>query len=160
HNVMLGRYGETLLIDWGLAKATGRREPAAPEAAVEATLVPPSGSGHAPTVGGRVFGSPAYMSPEQAAGETESLGPITDVYGLGAIRFARLTGRPPVEGTTTEEVLDRVRRGAIPSPRSLNPSVPRSLEAVCLKALATHAKDRYPTAQVLAEEVEHWLADE
>ena len=86
HNVMLGRFGETLLIDWGLAKATGRREPVGPDAAREATLVPPSGSGHAPTLG--VLGSPPYMSPEQAAGEAESLGPATDVYGLGAILFA------------------------------------------------------------------------
>ena len=85
HNVMLGRFGETLLIDWGLAKATGRREPVGPEAAIEATLVPPSGSGHAPTLG--VLGSPPYMSPEQAAGEVGSLGPATDVYGLGAILF-------------------------------------------------------------------------
>jgi tetratricopeptide (TPR) repeat protein len=158
HNVMLGRYGETLLIDWGLAKATGRREPAGPGATIEVTLVPPSGSGHAPTVG--VLGSPPYMSPEQAAGEVESLGPATDVYGLGAILFALLTGDPPVEGATTEEVLDRVRRGSIRSPRSLNPNIPRALEAVCLRALATEPKDRYPTALALAEEVEHWLGDE
>ena len=146
------------MIDWGLAKATGRREPVGPDAAGEATLVPPSGSGHAPTLG--VLGSPPYMSPEQAAGEVESLGPATDVYGLGAILFALLTGEPPVEGKTTEEILDRVRRGAIRSPRSLNPNIPRALEAVCLKALAPQPEDRYPTALALAEDVEHWLADE
>ena len=71
-----------------------------------------------------------------------------------------LTGEPPVEGETIEEVLDRVRRGAIRSPRSLNPNIPRALEAVCLKALAPKPGDRYPTALALAEEVEHWLADE
>jgi eukaryotic-like serine/threonine-protein kinase len=158
HNVMLGRYGETLLIDWGLAKATGRREPAGAKAAVEATLVPPSGSGHAPTLG--VLGSPPYMSPEQAAGATESFSPATDVYGLGAILFALLTGKPPVEGETTEEVLERVRRGAIRSPRWLNPNIPRALEAVCLKALASDPRGRYATALALAEDVEHWLADE
>jgi WD40 repeat protein/tRNA A-37 threonylcarbamoyl transferase component Bud32 len=158
HNVMLGRYGETLLIDWGLAKATGRREASVPAAAVEATLVPPSGSGQAATVG--VLGSPPYMSPEQAAGETESLGPATDVYGLGAILFALLTGEPPVEGRTTEEILDRVRRGAIESPRSLNPRIPRALEAVCLKALAPKPEGRYPSARALADDLERWLADE
>ena len=157
-NVMLGRFGETLLIDWGLAKATGRREPAGPDAGREATLVPPSGSGHAPTLG--VLGSPPYMSPEQAAGEVESLGPATDVYGLGAILFALLTGEPPVKGGASDEVLDRVRRGAIRSPRSLNPSIPHALEGVCLKALALRPGDRYATALLLAEEVEHWLADE
>src|SRR5262249_28554514 len=95
HNVMLGRYGETLLIDWGVARVIGDREPVGPEAARESALVPPSGSGHAPTVG--AIGSPPYMSPEQAAGEAGSLGPATDVYGLGAILFALLTGRSPVE---------------------------------------------------------------
>jgi eukaryotic-like serine/threonine-protein kinase len=158
HNVMLGRFGETLLIDWGLAKATGRREPGNLDAAGAATLVPPSGSGHAPTLG--ALGSPLYMSPEQATGAADSLGPATDVYGLGAILFALLTGKPPVEGGTIDEILDRVRRGAIRLPRSLNPSIPRALEAVCLKALAPQPADRYPTAMALAEEVEHWLADE
>jgi len=158
HNVMLGRFGETLLIDWGLAKATGHREPVGPDAAREATLVPPSGSGHAPTIG--VLGSPVYMSPEQAAGEAESLGPATDVYGLGAILFALLTGEPPVEGGAIDVVLDRARRGVIRSPRALNPNIPRPLEAVCLKALAPQPGDRYATALALGEEVEHWLADE
>ncbi len=158
HNVMLGRYGETLLIDWGLAKATGRRAPAGPDAAGEPTLVPAFGGGHEPTVG--VLGSPQYMSPEQAAGEVESLGPATDVYGLGAILFALLTGGPPVEGGATDEVLDRARRGEIRTPRLLNPNVPRALEAICLKALAAKPGDRYPTARALAEDVEHWLADE
>jgi len=171
HNVMLGRYGETLLIDWGLAKATGHGEPAGSQAAREKTLAPPSGSGHAPTLG--VLGSPAFMSPEQAAlafvtaGDSlelkeamESLGPATDVYGLGAMLFALLTGEPPVEGKTTTEILDQARRGAIRPPRSVNPNIPGALEAVCLKALAPKPGDRYATAQALAEEVERWLADE
>jgi serine/threonine protein kinase len=173
HNVMLGRYGETLLIDWGLAKATGHGEPSGSEATLGSTLAPPSGSGHAPTMGG-LLGTPTFMSPEQAAlafvkgddklKETvESLGPATDVYGLGAILFALLTDEPPVEGKTTEtieKILDRVREGAIRRPRSLNPSIPRVLEVVCRKALAKKPEDRYPSAQALAEDIEHWLADE
>jgi serine/threonine protein kinase len=158
HNVMLGRYGETLLIDWGLAKATGHREPADTDAAREATLVPPSGGSHEPTVG--VIGSPAFMSPEQAAGVSGVLGPATDVYGLGAILYTLLTGQPPVTGLTGDEVRDRACRGEITPPRSLNPNLPRSLEAVCLKALALRPEDRYPTARALADDVEHWLADE
>src|SRR5262249_33568982 len=154
-NVMLGRFGETLLIDWGLAKATGRREPVSRDAPREATLVPPSGSGHEPTVG--ATGSPPHMSPEQAAGELDAVGPATPAFGRGAILFAMLTGAPPVDGSTTQEILDRVRRGAVASPRSLNPKVPRGLEAVCLKALARDPQDRYPTALALAQDVERWL---
>src|SRR5262245_15323770 len=157
-NVMLGRYGETLLIDWGLAKVTGRHEPAGSESAGEATLVPPSGSGHAPTVG--VLGSPPYMTPEQAAGAVDSLSSATDVYGLGAILFALLTAEPPVGGGTPDELLDRARRGVIRQPRSLNPSIPRALEAVCQKALSLEPGDRYPSARALAEDVERWMADE
>jgi serine/threonine-protein kinase len=93
HNVMLGRYGETLLIDWGLAKPTVRREPSGAADAREATFVPPSGSGHEPTVG--FLGSPSFASPEQAAGQIDALGSATDVYGLGAILYSLLTGVPP-----------------------------------------------------------------
>jgi serine/threonine protein kinase len=158
HNVMLGRYGETLLIDWGLAKATGRRKPPAPEDERESTLVPPSGNDHAPTIG--PIGSPSFMSPEQAAGESVSLGPTTDVYGLGAILFALLTGKAPVEGGVINEVLERVRNGSIRLPRSLNPNIPRALEAICLKAMALRPEKRYGSARELADEVERWLADE
>ena len=151
HNVMLGRYGETLLIDWGLAKATGRREtgrPAdtsGPAGTQEAPLVPGSGSGQEPTIG--VIGTPAFMSPEQAAGRVEALGPATDVYGLGAILYMLLTGTGPAGGPTVEDALDRARRGAIPAPRQANPRIPAALEAVCLKALSFRAEDRYPTAR-------------
>ena len=158
HNVMLGRFGETLLIDWGLAKATGRRDSACPEAAREATLVPPSGSGHAPTLG--VLGSPQYMSPEQASGAVESLGPATDVYGLGAILFTLFTGEPPVEGKTIAEILDRgagMRSGR--RDRSTRRSRGRSRRSVS-RALALKLEDRYSSARALADDVEHWLADE
>ncbi|WP_165068826.1 serine/threonine-protein kinase [Paludisphaera rhizosphaerae] len=157
HNVMLGRFGETLLIDWGLAKATGRRTPLDP-AVVEATLTPISGCDLAPTIG--VIGSPPYMSPEQASGDVAAFGPATDVYGLGAILYDLLTGRPPAMGDKVDVVLMRARVGDVPEPRSVNPNVPKPLEAVCLRALAKSPEDRYPTALALAEDVERWLADE
>ena len=158
HNVMLGRYGETLLIDWGLAKATGHRATGDPADTQEATLVTGSGSGHEPTIG--VIGTPAFMSPEQAAGRVEALGPATDVYGLGAILYMLLTATAPAGGPTVDDALDRARRGAITAPRQANPRVPAALEAVCLKALSLRAEDRYPTARALADDVERWLADE
>jgi hypothetical protein len=73
--------------------------------------------------------------------------------------YALLTGRPPVEADDVEEVLRRVQKGDIPPPRSLDPTIPRPLEAVCLKALATRPEDRYGSARELARDIENWMAD-
>jgi serine/threonine-protein kinase len=161
-NVMLGPYGETLIVDWGLAKAQSQAvgRPATQDHLAGVMIVPPSGSSHEPTAAGQVLGTPAYMSPEQARGELDKLGPATDVYSLGGTLYCLLTGRAPGSGATLQEVLDRVIRGEVPPLRSLRPEVPRPLEAICLKALAFRPEDRYPSARALAEEVEHWLADE
>jgi serine/threonine-protein kinase len=159
HNVMIGDYGEALIIDWGLAKVTGRRDPSDGERP-EATLVPPSGSGVEPTEAGRAIGTPAYMSPEQARGDLAALGPATYVYGLGAILYHLLTGRAPVGGANQEEILARAIGGEIPSSRTLNPNIPLTLEAVSRKALATRPEVRYPTARALADDLARWMADE
>jgi serine/threonine protein kinase/tetratricopeptide (TPR) repeat protein len=156
-NVIVGKHGETLVVDWGLAKAVGLREPGpAPD---ERTLVPSSASGSAETLPGSALGTPAYMSPEQAAGDLEKLGPRSDVYSLGATLYCLLTGRPPFEGEAGE-VLRAVQRGAFPTPRALAPSIDRALEAVCLKAMALKHEDRHATPGALAEDVERWMADE
>ncbi len=163
-NVMLGPYGETLIIDWGLAKRSSEasRDPSAvPEAPDGSSTVPTlSDEGIALTQAGRAMGTPAYMSPEQAAGRVEDLGPSTDIYALGAVLYAVLTGCSPVEGADVPEILDRVRRGSIELPRSHCPRVPRALAAIALKALALRPEDRYGSARTLAEDVERFLADE
>jgi serine/threonine-protein kinase len=159
-NVMLGSYGETLLVDWGLAKASGPDGEAGKQIIGEATLHPASGSGEAMTQTGQILGTPAYMSPEQAAGAGAQIGPASDIYSLGATLYVLLAGQAPVAKGEMAEVLDKVRRGAIPPPRQVQPDTPPALEAICCKAMALRAQDRYASALDLAADVEHWLGDE
>jgi len=157
-NIMLGKFGETLVVDWGLAKVLGQAEPA-PGVAGEPLRISASGE-VAATCAGRVMGTPAYMSPEQAAGNPDVLGPASDIYSLGAILYHLLANRPPFQGDHLAAVVDRVLQGDYPPPRAIRPQIPRPLEAVCLKAMALEPGDRYPSAMAMAEDVEHWLADE
>jgi non-specific serine/threonine protein kinase/serine/threonine-protein kinase len=159
-NVLLGPYGETLVVDWGLAKVTGRAGPEHSNSPSTAPLTVYGGAGSAETAAGQVLGTPGYMAPEQAAGEVERLGPATDVYGLGATLYHLLTGRGPFAELAAPDVLDRVRKGDFPRPRQLKRAVPPPLEAVCLKAMALCPEERYASPKALAEEVERWLADE
>ena len=157
-NIIVGKYGETLVVDWGLAKPLGRVEPG--QESGERTLVPSSASGSAETLPGSALGTPAYMSPEQARGELDRLGSRSDVYSLGATLYCLLTGRPPFEGEDIGEVLGKVQRGDFVPPRSLDPAIDPALEAVCLKAMALKPEDRYATCRALADDVERWMADE
>jgi serine/threonine protein kinase len=149
-NIMLGRYGETLVVDWGLAKTLNQTEQATSTGSVT------SGDSHH-THAGNVLGTPAYMSPEQAAGKIDQLGPATDIYALGGILHAILSGSAPVDGSTLEEVLDRVRRSDL---RPIPPSAPAGLGAISRKAMALRPEGRYAAASDLAADIERWLADE
>ena len=157
-NIIVGKHGETLVVDWGLAKSVGRAEPDL--AQEERTLIPPSASWSSETLPGSALGTPAFMSPEQAAGDLERLGPSSDVYSLGSTLYMLLTGALPFAGTDVGAVLEAVRRGEFERPRKLDPSIDRSLEAVCLKAMARSPKDRYVSARALADDLERWMADE
>ncbi len=161
-NVMLGPYGETLVVDWGLAKPFTRSggsvsiDEADDEHSGE--ILDESG---VQTVVGRAVGTPQYMSPEAAAGELHRLGPASDVYSLGATLYCLLTGQAPMPGDLPmTTILERVQAGDFASPRSVAPHTPPALEAVCLKAMAVRPEDRYPTVRALAEDLEHWLAGE
>jgi formylglycine-generating enzyme required for sulfatase activity len=109
---------------------------------------------------GQRVGTPAYMSPEQAAGRLDQVGPASDVYSLGASLYTLLAGRPPVIGDDLAGLLARVERGEFSPPHEAQPWVDRALSAVCLKAMARRPEDRYGSPRTLAEDLERWLADE
>lgn len=158
-NIMLGRYGETLVVDWGLAKLGTTESPGkSPEA--ESVLHPDSADQSAPTKLGSTIGTPNYMSPEQAAGELNKLGPASDVYSLGATLYHVLTGRPPFEDADVGVVLSAVQAALFPRPREIDARIAKPLEAICLKAMARNPEDRYASARELAEDIERHLADE
>lgn len=172
-NIMCGEFGETLLVDWGLAKrvdAESESDEATAETSSSGAASPTANPGQGEstcgprddgaTTEGVVVGTPHYMSPEQAAGAMSSVGPTSDVYSLGATLYFLLTGQAPHEGRTTAEVLDSARRGGFPTPRQRLPSVPAALDAVCRRALAHIPAERYATPQSLADDLECWLADE
>ncbi|MFN0022061.1 MAG: protein kinase domain-containing protein [Pirellulaceae bacterium] len=174
-NIMLGKYGETLVVDWGLAKtipdslgeASG--SPIAPQQgestadqSLTSTVILDAPSDRTPpldqempvpalprarlpdvTLQGQVLGTPAYMSPEQAAGLVDQLGPATDVFSLGATLFHIMHGVPPAKRAESKSV-----------------SIPIALAAIARKAMQKRTEDRYPTALAIAEDVERYLADE
>jgi len=175
-NIVLGDYGEVIVLDWGMAKvlpvgqdfdpAQPRQdENPAPQAGLITVPEPPPridppGEKDGQTVAGLVMGTPAYMPPEQAEGRHDLHDQRTDVYALGAILYEILTGVIPFHAPNTEALLEKVCREPPPRPRARKPGVPPPLEAICLKALAKRREDRYPSALALADDVQHWRADE
>jgi len=221
-NVVLGDFGEVMVLDWGLAKRVGRdqqeqgsdqgatvvipAEPAAdPNQATPGTGAadpnqqdgltlpeshdlrsgpasspsangsaqhrssagpssgrrpsPESGAGPEGTMQGQLLGTPAYMAPEQAQCRHDLVDQRTDVYGLGAILYEILTGRPPFIAPKTAEIIRKVCQEAPIPPRQIAAEITPSLEAVCLKALRKPLEERYTSAAELAHEVQRWLAD-
>jgi serine/threonine-protein kinase len=160
-NIMLGNYGTTLIVDWGLAKSTGcTLDQPLGDGPKEPMLVPRSSVGMAETHMGAALGTPAYMSPEQAAGRLDQLGPSSDIYSLGATLYTLLTGCPAVDSKDVAEALMRVQKGDWEPPRKVNPHTPPALNAIVCKAMAQLPKDRYASALELAADVERWLADD
>jgi len=153
-NVMLGEYGETLVVDWGLAKSI-----TIPEGATVIARPVPTGGGSAPTELGQAVGTPAYMPPEQARGELGKVDHRSDVFALGATLYCLLTGRPPYQRDGVS-MLAAAAECDHPPARRANPRVPAALEAVCARAMAEAPGGRYQSPRELAADVERWLADE
>ena len=136
-NVLIDTDGKVRITDFGLAKRLDR--------------------GTDLTVTGSVLGTPAYMSPEQAAGRRGDIGVASDVYSLGAVLYELLTGRPPYHGATPfDTVLQILESDPIP-PRSLNPAIPADVATICLKCIERHSQRRYPSAAALANDLDRFL---
>lgn len=172
-NIMLGDYGETLVVDWGLAKVEGETEgEQVSESEVssegkESKLSPASGSGTAPTQVGRVVGTLGFMSPEQATGAVDEIDCRSDVYSLGASLYSVLVGHPTIgsknekgKSRKIEEMLDATRSGNFQPPLQAEASIPKPLAAICERAMALAPESRYESATEMADDLERWLADE
>ena len=136
-NILVDEEGHPHVTDFGLAKKV--------EADVELTQ------------SGAILGTPAYMSPEQASGRRGTVTTASDVYGLGAVLYALLTGQAPFGGESVVETIDAVRNRPPEPPRRLNAAVPRDLETICLRCLEKDPRRRYATAQSLADDLRAWL---
>jgi tetratricopeptide (TPR) repeat protein len=137
-NVLLDPAGRALVTDFGLARG----------AAGSADLTNP----------GELVGTPQYMAPEQARGETDLIGEATDVHALGAILYETLTGKPPYGTGSPAAVFARLLNDDPAPPRALARHIPRDLETICMKALAKKPGDRYPTARALLEDLRRYEA--
>jgi serine/threonine protein kinase/photosystem II stability/assembly factor-like uncharacterized protein len=136
-NILLTPEGHPKITDFGLAKQLD--------------------AGPGQTASGAIMGTPSYMAPEQAAGRTHQIGPPADVYGLGAILYELLTGRPPFRGETALETLQQVVADPPQPPSRLRPGVPPELEAICLKCLKKDPAARYASAEALADALHRFL---
>jgi eukaryotic-like serine/threonine-protein kinase len=140
-NILLDEQGQPYVTDFGLAKLL-------------------AGDSHR-TSTGAILGTASYMAPEQAAGgRAVAVGPLSDVYSLGALLYETLTGRPPFREETALDTLVQVLEGEPVRPSVLNPGIPRELEMICLRCLEKAPEDRYPSATAVAEEVERFLKGE
>ncbi len=157
-NVMLGEFGETVVLDWGIAKELAGAQDA-PDSTGDDRR-PSGGSLTDPlrTSDGSLVGTPAYMSPEQAQGRVEALDARSDVWSLGAVLYEVLTGRRVVGPGGLDALLEVLTEGKFPPPRALEEAVPPELEAICLRALRLDPEARYADAKALAVELEQFLS--
>jgi len=152
-NIQVGDYGEVLILDWGLAKIVGHQDRLEEEEDEEPSLK--SLSDFSITLDGVMKGTPGYMAPEQAAGKNRDRDYRTDVYALGAILYALVTHKDPIESKDVKEMVRDTIEGRITPPKLRSPEkiIPSAIEAVIKKAMAVNPDDRYSTAKEIRDEV-------
>jgi eukaryotic-like serine/threonine-protein kinase len=155
-NVMIGEFGETVVLDWGLAKVKGQKDTAGDRLRDEAALIQKMSAKE--TVAGRPIGTPSYMSPEQAEGKVDLIDERSDVWSLGAVLYEILTGRAPFEGESALAVVEKVIQESVAPVRSVAPHAPPELCAICEKCLRKDPAERYPNARALARDVQNYQA--
>jgi serine/threonine protein kinase len=172
-NIMVGRFGEVLVMDWGVAKAlrAGRTDIDSTSQEARSELwslesvdfvetLPLADASPGDTTGGTIIGTPAYMAPEQARGQTELLDERSDIYALGAILYFLLTTRPPNECAGATEAREQAGSRRPVRPRQIDPKIPRAIEAICLKSMSESREDRYERAEDVAGDVVMFLDGE
>lgn len=151
-NILLGKYGETLVIDWGCASKVDRDERF--RVYGERTLQLKGVDGVNSSSGLTL----RYASPEQLHG-SKLVGPESDIYSLGSILYMLISGKSPLEQEPDEKVRSMVMKGQVPPPDAIKPRVPSALIAICRKAMSVEPSDRYETALQMADDIERYLAD-
>lgn len=151
-NILIDMSGEPKVTDFGLAKRYGSHTDGSPEQSPTIGTVE-----IANTATGEILGTPSYMPPEQASGRVSEIGPAADIYSLGALLYAALTGRPPFQAASQMDTLIQVLHREPVPPRQLNSQIPRDLETISLKCLQKDPRRRYSTSRELADDLDRWL---
>jgi len=165
-NVQIDRLGQAIVLDWGLAKEVESEEDplafgaGSPVFDTIADMETHSMRSYQPTMPGSVIGTLRCIPPEQARGERERIGKQSDVFGLGALLYTILTGRLPYDAKNRGEVLAQARAAEFLPPSEVQPTTPKALEAIALKAMRAEPEDRYESAEAVGDEIRRWLADE
>ena len=159
NNVIVGDYGEVVVLDWGLAKRIKEVDQGDSETSAPSPADSLIGLRITETLQGERLGTPAFMAPEQALGQIDRIDHRTDVYGLCALLYDILTGRPPFIGEDVVEVMEAVAREPVTPPRELVPEVPIALERICVRGLAKQRDLRWQEVTTLAQAVEAWISE-